>query len=687
MWLFALTVFVAGCAETGPPSTAEGGAADVQARLDRAEIARSVKSAMDTSADPCDDFYRYACGSWLDSTEIPADQSRWGRGFSVVFERNRETLRGILEQVGADPGDDPERAKVGDFYAACMDEVAVERAGASPLGSYLDEIARVRDKESFMAMTGKLHRDAVEAVLSVQVYPDFEDPDLNIAHFGQGGLGLPDRDYYLKTDEESRDLLEAYESHVARMLGLLGESGADAARHARSVVEFETELAEVSWPLVDLRDPEKTYHRLDITGLRDLTPEISWDRYLEATGYPDVQAINVAVPPFFEGLQEIVKRTEPETLQAYLRWRLASGTANLLSKEFVNENFEFFGKRLQGQKEIQARWKRCVSATGAALGEAVGRLYVEQQFAGESKQIALEMIQNIEAAFQDNLDGLGWMDDETRGRAVEKMQAIVNKIGYPDKWRDYSSLRIERGSHFQNSMAAREFEFRRDQDKVGNPVDRSEWFISPQVVNAFYNPLLNEMVFPAGILQRPFFHRDFPAAMNYGAMGMGMGHELTHGFDDQGRKFDGKGRMTQWWEPAVVERFEEAASCVTELYAGFEVQPDLYLDGELTLGENIADLGGIKESYYGYKRWVREHGEPESPVEGLTDDQLFFVGYAQIWCTLSSPEMERMLVTVDPHSPPRFRVNGPLSNSPAFAEAFGCEKGTPMHPEDTCEVW
>jgi predicted metalloendopeptidase len=687
--VFLLAILAAACAAPGDstaPGEAQGEKAVKQARLSQKEIADSVVSAMDTAADPCQDFYRYTCGSWLDRTEIPGDKPRWGR-FNEVAERNRTVLREILDEAASNPGDDPDQARIGNFYVACMDEEAVERAGTAPLEPLLERVSGVKDVESFMAAAGALHKNGIGAAFSAQVQPDLTDPTMDIAHFGQGGLGLPDRDYYLRDDEEGQGILADYQAHVARMLEFLGTPADKAAGDAKAILAFETELAKVSLPRQELRDPEKTYHKLDIGGLKELTPEFPWDAYLQATGYPDVKEINVEVPAFFEGLQPLLEKTDADLMQAYLRWHLIDGTAALLNRDIVDADFAFFNKRLRGQQELEARWKRCVRATDGALGEALAQAFVDRQFAGESKEMALEMIRDVEDAFQENLPSLTWMDATTQERAVDKMSAIVNKIGYPDKWRDYSSLTMKPEAHFENTLAAREFEFHRNFRKIGNKVDKGEWFMTPPTVNAGYIPPFNEMIFPAGIMQSPFFHRDFPAVMNYGGIGMAMGHELTHGFDDQGRKFDKEGRLTQWWEDEVIEKFEGAAACVRDLYDGFEFQPGLTLNGQLTLGENIADLGGVKQAYEGYKRWEARHGAPEPLVDSLTNDQLFFVRIGQIWCTLATPEFEKLQATTDPHSLPKFRVNGPLANYSAFAEAFQCAEGTPMNPVESCQVW
>jgi len=677
---------LAGCVVTrpGPAETAGAGGGG---RLGADEISAGVLASMDRSVDPCQDFYQYACGGWLRDTKLPPDRPRLGRGFAEVEERNRIVLRDILEDAVRRRGADPGTARLGDFYGACTDETAIERLGVAPLQVFFDEIGSVSDPATLMTVVGHLHVSGVEALFGTAVDADFKDPNLTIAHWVQGGLGLPDRDHYLKDDEKSRTLRTQYEAHVARMLVLAGAAEADAKKQAAAIVAFETRLAKASLSPVERRDPEKIYHRIDRAGLQGVSASLPWDDYFAATGFPDVRAINVGMPEFFTALSDAVTSTPMETLQAYLRWHVIDDMADSLPRAFADEHFAFFGKVLGGQQEIEPRWKRCVDATDEAMGELLGKAFVERRFAGDSKTAALEMIRGIEKALDDTFPALSWMDDATRARAREKLAAVANKIGYPDTWRDYSSLQVRRGEDFGNRLAASRFEFRREFSKIGGPVDRKEWGITPPTVNAFYSALRNEMVFPAGILQPPFFHRDFPRAMNYGAMGMGMGHELTHGFDDQGRKFDPQGQLREWWDPAASARFQERAACVETLYGGYEVEPGLHLNGAQTLGENIADLGGIKESYRAYKTWESQAGAPAPAVPGLTNDQLFFVGFAQAWCELITPEYSRLLAGIDYHSPGKFRVRGALTQSPEFAKAFSCQEGTPMNPPNKCEVW
>lgn len=657
-------------------------------RLTPEQVAAEVQAALDTTVDPCQDFYRYACGGWIDNNEIPSDKTRWVRSFSVIQKTNQEAIRDLLEAAAkhpAEPGTDQRR--IGDFYGACMNEEAIEARGIEPIEPLLAEVEGVTDAESLLRVTGKLHRNGFPGLFEMGPLPDFKQPDLEIAFFVQGGLGMPDRDFYLSEDEERQQLLAKYEEHIGQMLTFVGATEEKAKTAAAAVVGFETSLAEVSRSRQEMRIPDKLYNKIDVAGLQALTPSLPWAAYLEAIGYPELEMASVAVPEFFEALDGLVTSASPETLRAYLKWHLVSGAAPYLSAELVQADFEFFGTAVSGQAEIEPRWKRCVGATEDAMGEVLGRSYVERYFAGQSKEVGLEMIADIQQAFETSLPELGWMDETTRRRAVEKAQAVKEKIGYPDKWRDYSALELSPSDYFANILSANAVAFDFELEKVGNPVDPDEWGMTPQMVNAYYNPLQNEIAFPAGILQPPFFHRDFPAAMNYGAVGTVMGHELSHGFDDQGRKFAPDGQLRDWWEPAATERFEEQAQCVDDVYSGYEIEPGKAVNGRLTLGENIADLGGVKQAYRAYKSWENRHGAPAPAVEGLSNDQLFFVSFAQVWCSLITPEQAQLRLTTDPHAPARFRAIGPLANAPAFAEAFQCAPGTPMAPTNRCEVW
>ncbi len=665
---------------------ATGALAAEPARRSAAEVAASVKAVMDSSADPCVDFYAYACGSWLKDAKLPGDRSRWSRGFAEIAERNLVTLRAILDESAAKKEGDPDLIKLGAFYGSCMNEASIDAAGAKPLAPLMAMVKSVVDKPSLMTAVGKLSASTQGLLFAGYVGADFKNPGMSLLNLTQGGLGLPDRAYYLEAGYAP--IREGYTALIAKLLELAGASADASKQDASKILAFETELAKISTEREELRDPDKTYNKLNRDGLQKLTPSLPWDKLFAAAGYPNVTEINVMTPSFFTGLEKLLQSTDASLLQAYLRWNVVRSNSDALSKPFVDATFEFYGKTLSGQREQQARWKRCVQATDGSLGDILGKRFVERMFPGESKSIALDMIQRVEASFVAGLPQLTWMDESTRTAAKQKADLVANKIGYPDKWRDYSALKLVPGDYFANAVAVGDFEFNRAMKKIGQPVDKTEWGLTPPTVNAYYNPLNNEMAFPAGIMQAPFFDRDFSAAMNYGGMGMVMGHELTHGFDDDGRKFAGDGQLREWWAPEVAERYESRAQCVRTLYSSYQVQPDLVLNGNLTSGENIADMGGIKVSQRAYTRYIKEKPEAATvKVEGLSDQQLFYVAFAQTWCSLQTPQIEQQFVKVDPHSHPRWRVNGPLSQLPEFAQAFECKPNQPMNPAGRCEVW
>lgn len=645
-----------------------------------------LTSALDPSTNACDDFYQYACGGWLKATPLPSDKPVWSRSFSTIRDRNVETLHNILEKAAKEPtAGDADWAKIGAFYGSCMDEASIDAAGAAALQPWMTDIAKIKDVKGFMSIAGRLSLLSTDAFVGAYIDGDYKDPKTSILYLTEGGIALPDRDYYLKTDADSTKMLAEYEAHVATMLGFAGVPTADAAKQAKAVVAFEKAIAEAEIPRAELRDPDKTYHKIDRVGLLKLNPGLHWEAYLAGAGAPDATAISVETPEVFTKLEKLLKKTDATTMRAYLTWNAIHALAPQLAKPIYDANFAMFSKALVGQQEPEVRWKRCSTATDAALGEITGKYYVKERFPGDSKEVALGLIKDVEGAFAAGLPGLSWMDDPTRAKAIEKKDKITNKIGYPDAWRDYSALTIVSGKHADNVIAARLFENHRQMAKIGKPADRGEWFMSAGTVNAYYNATMNEMVFPAGILQPPFFDHNFPSAMNYGAIGMIMGHELSHGFDDSGRKFDGDGKMSEWWPPEVAKRYEERANCVKEQFDGYTVGDDIHVKGDLTLGENIADLGGTRASYRAWKAKAQPGTTPAVP--GLTDDQLFFIAYAQGWCTVSAPQWDKMLVLSNPHSPAKYRVNGPLTNLPEFHSAFGCAEGKPMHPAKTCEVW
>lgn len=674
-----LALLVLACGPKDAPVPAESPAAEPD------PFQASVLAAMDATADPCNDFYQYACGGWNASTEIPSDRSRWARSFSVIAEANLGAQREILES--ASESDDAATAKVGAFYDACMAMGTVDHESLRSLAGLRDGIYAIEDATGLATEMGKLERYGISGLFSSYVYADLVDPDLNILHVGQGGLTLPDRDYYLieEGDEDGASLVADYQAHIAKMFEMAGWEAERSAEAAARIVAFETALAGIQRPRAELRVVEENYHKIDRAGWQE-----QWgfplDAYFTALGNPDATDVDVGRPDYFVALDGLMDETDLDTLKDYLWWRSLHELAPHVSAGFDEENFAFFGTRLTGQPEQSARWKQCVELSDQWMGDAVGQAFVDANFPGDSKTIAQELVRRVEASFEANLPELAWMDDATREVARVKAGSIVNKIGYPDKWKDYTTLEVDAADHLGNIVRARQFVVDDFIGRIGNPVDEDEWFMTPPTVNAYYNPSANEIVFPAGILQSPFFGRNQPMSMNYGAIGMVIGHEITHGFDDEGRKFDAEGRMNEWWAPEVAERFEEQAACLVEAYDGFELREGLSVNGSLTLGENIADHGGIKSAYQAYKAWEAENGA-EDGFGGLTPDQLFFLGFAQGWCQVARPEIEEMLITTDPHSPARFRVNGPAMHSVEFANAFQCEAGDAMVAEERCEVW
>jgi len=696
-----LILSLAACAGSSPapqPAASDAPSADppatpvaLSADETRAQMTSSVAAAMNPEVDPCDDFYQYACGGWLEAEELPSDRSRVTRSFWEIDERNKGVLREILDDAAANASDDPAWQRVGDFYAACLDEEAIDARGVEPVAPWLELTAGITDLESFARVVGQLHALGADVLYGAATWADMKDPDTNILHVGQGGYALPDRDYYLDEGEEKADLRDDYVAHVARTLQMVGFEAEEAEAMAGQVLAFEAKLAEISVPRSELRDPTKTYHKIDLEGLEALTPHFSFATVLgEGLGAPGITDINVEREEYFAGLDEILAETEPEVLRSYATWHAVHLAAPDLASEVADEHFAFFGRRLRGQEEQEPRWRRCADRLDRYLGDLLGQAYVDRAFGGDSKPVALDMIRRVERSFEAGLDDLAWMDDETRSRAKDKAGAITNKIGYPDEWKTYDGLELTRDDHFGNMAAAREHLVREFVDKVGQPVDPAEWFMSASTVNAYYNPSENEIVFPAGILQPPMFHRHWPMAANFGGMGMVMGHEISHGFDDSGRQFTADGRLEDWWEPAAAEGFEERAQCVVDAYGAIEARPGLHVDGKLTLGENIADIGGARFGFRAYQEWVEERGEPEPEVAGLSGEELYFVNFAQVWCSMSTDEALEEQITTDPHTPAQYRVNGALRHTPEFHQVFECEPGTGMRPEsddEICVVW
>ncbi len=646
-------------------------------------------SAIDKNASPCVDFYQYATGGWLAANPVPAAFSAWGTD-SLLFEKNRDVMREVLEAAAKNtnaPRGSNEQ-KVGDFYAACMAEDQINAAGLKPLQPELARIEAIKDAKGVQGEVAHLHTVGLSTLFRHGSTQDAKNSAEVTFEVLQGGLGLPDRDYYFKDDDKSKTIRAEYLKHVAKMFELLGDKPEQAAAEAQTVVGIETKLAEASMTRVERRDPQKVYHRMTAAELQKLTPNFNWADYFKAAGITQKTDINVAQPKFFEEVNRQLASTSVAAWKTYLRWHLINVAAEDLSKPFDEENFNFKGHILTGATEQLPRWKRCVAATDNVLGEALGEVYVRKAFPPEAKKRALDMVQNLIAALRSDIGTLAWMNDATRKQAIAKLETLIKKIGYPDKWRDYSALKIDRASYVENDLRAGEFETRRDLAKIGRPVDKLEWQMTPPTVNAYYNPQINEIVFPAGILQWPFFDPQADDAFNYGAMGSVIGHEMTHGFDDQGAQFDAEGNLKNWWTEADLKNFKDRAACVIKQFNDFEVEKGLHMNGELVVGESIADLGGLVIAYAAWQKSLEGKPRP-ADTDGLTPEQRFFISYAYSWATNIRAERARLLAQTDPHPLPKFRVNGPLANFPAFAAAFGCKAGDPMvrAEADRCQIW
>lgn len=643
---------------------------------------------MDRSAAPCDDFYQFACGGWMKSTPIPDDEASWVRSFSVIHLDNQKALRAILERdAQGDTRGDAYGKALGDLWTSCMDEDAIDKRALDDLKPELKRIDAVRDTKTLIDEIAHLHTMGVGAAFGFDSEIDVKDAEHMIAGVSQGGLGLPERDYYFRDDSRTKDIRTEYEKHVARTLVLLGAAPKQSEADAKVVLKLETSLAGASMTNVELRDPQKVYHRLDLVGLKKLAPDVPWDGYLAKIGFPSITAINVAQPDFIKLLDTMSAGEKIADWRTYLRWHLALSASPWLSRPFVDEWFHF-RQVLTGTKVLQPRWKRCVKFADQMLGEALAQPFVSEYLGEDGKHAAAQMVAAIESSMKSDLSALPWMDDATRSKAEEKLGKIVNKIGYPSKWRSYDGLLIDRASFLQNAERATAFEVKRQLTKVGQPVDKEEWEMTPPTVNAYYEPPMNEMVFPAGILQEPFYGMHQTQALNFGAIGMVVGHELTHGFDDEGRQFDAEGNLRDWWTPSVSAEFDKRAACVASQYDDYVPIDDLHIKGKLTLGENIADLGGLKLAFASLERTEKEH--PATPiVGGFTPEAQFFIGFAQAWCANYRPEALRLLVATNPHSPPKYRVEGPLSNLAEFANTFQCKEGSHMvrPAAKRCEVW
>jgi endothelin-converting enzyme/putative endopeptidase len=644
-------------------------------------------SAMDRSADPCVDFYRFACGGWMKSNPIPPDESRWSVYGKLAWE-NQRFLWGILDGLAkSTAGRSAAQQKIGDYFAACMDEAAVEKSGVRPLKPALDRIFRMKSKRDLPAVLARLQLATASGGLffGFDSNQDYADATQVIAFAGPGGLGLPDRDFYTKDDDKSKELRARYAAHVARMFGLLGDPPDAARREAATVMEIETRLARASLTRTERRDPYKLFHKTDAKGLKALTPGFDWEVYLETAGLAGLNAFNVTEPDFYGELDRQWRSLALADIKTYLRWHVAHAGAPFLSSAFVNEDFDFFGRTLYGVPELRPRWKRCVALVDAQLGEALGEEYVRRAFGPELKRKTLHMTEQIEQAMHDDLVRLEWMSAATKQKALEKLRAIVNKIGYPDKWRDYGSLEVRRNDFFGNAERARLFESWRRLAKIGKPLDRGEWSMTPPTVNAYYDAHMNDINFAAGVLQPPLYDPKMDDAPNYGNTGGTIGHELTHGFDDEGRQFDAQGNLKDWWTEKDAREFNGRAQCIVDQYAQYTIVDDIRINSRLTEGEDIADLGGLVLAWAAWKAETAG-AKPESR-DGFTPEQRFFVGYAQWACESNRPEDLRARALTDAHSPGKYRVNGLVVNMPEFERAFSCKAGAPMVRENRCRVW
>ncbi|MDX2091783.1 MAG: M13 family metallopeptidase [Kofleriaceae bacterium] len=639
-------------------------------------------NAIDKSADPCTDFYQYACGNWVKTTEIPADKPIVMRSFIDIEDRNLAYLHDVLEKMRREPGKDPLAKQLGAYYGACMDEAAVEKAGLTPIQPLLATINKVKDPKSLTAAVAQLHASSVPALFSFGPTQDAKDAKNVIGGLDQGGMGLPDRDYYLQDADQVKKVRTAYQGYVADILVEAGRKPEVAKQEAADIVALETELAKVSKDKVARRDPVGMYNRLDRAGVAKAAPVFDWATYWKTTGVKS-EAITVGAPQFVEGLEPIIKNTKPETWRAYLTFHLVSNTAPLLTKKIEDTQFKFTSA-LTGQAEQQPRWKRCVSHTDNALGDLLGQVFVRDKFGGASKSAALEQIGAIRTAMKQNLEALPWMDKATKEKAFAKLAAMTDQIGYPNKWRTYT-FKIGATTFGPNALAARQFEQKRQIAKIGKPDDRDDWYLSAPTVNAYYSAERNGMVFPAGILQPPFYSVDAAIPVNLGGMGMVVGHELTHGFDDQGAQYDADGNLKNWWDPSTEKEFKARTQCVIDQYNQYEVVGGR-VNGANTVGENIADIGGVKLALAAY-RSLRASAPDTIVADGFTEDQQFFLGFGQAWCAKMRPDYEQLVATVDEHSPAKWRVNGTLQATPEFAKAFRCKASAKMRPAKQCVVW
>ncbi len=646
-------------------------------------------SAMDTKVNPCTNFFEFACGGWNANNPIPGDKSRWGR-FNELDEYNMNVLHDILVSAAKPSKRSALEQKVGDFYSSCMDEKAVAAAGVKPLLPEFDRISKIKDKAGVMAEIAHIQRLGLgSALFNFGSTTDMHDSSKMIANVGQGGITLPDRDYYIKDDAKSKETREKYLEHIEKMLVLAGDKPEQAAAEAKTILAFETRLAQASLDRVALRDPKTRDHMMLISDLDKLAPNFGFAAYFVQTGAPKFESLNVSTPDYFKSISGQFASISMEDWKTYLRWKVLKGNATVLSEPFVQENFRFSGQYMNGTKELEARWKRCTKMTDGELGEALGPIYVDKTFGKDGKERMLKMVKAIETAMGKNIQQLDWMSGTTKQQALKKLNTIVNNIGFPDTWKDYSTVKITPTDFFGNVKNASVFEIERNRKKIGQPTDRKEWGMTPPTVNAYYRGSMNDINFPAGILQPPFFSRSVDDAVNFGGIGAVIGHELTHGFDDQGRKFDAAGNLSDWWTEQDGKEFVHRTDCIVDEYNGFTAVKDdkgeVKLNGKLTLGENTADNGGVKIAYVALMDMLGVNADKK--LDGYTPGQRFFIGFGQVWCQNVTDQTARVLALTDPHSPGRYRVNGTVSNSDEFRKAFNCKPGDAMVRENSCHVW
>jgi len=643
-------------------------------------------SRMDTSADACEDFFQYANGTWVKNTQIPPSQSRWG-SFNVLADNNRAILKTVLETAAAKRSPVGTDAQlIGDYYGACMDEAAINKAGISPLKPIFAKIDKMKTTRDLQKVIADLHNSGLGVLFRFGAGQDLKNSSQVIANMSQSGLSLPNTDYYTKTDATSKETREKFVAYMTNMFRLAGDNADTAAANAKTVMDFQMRLADASMAPVEMRNPENRYNKIAIADAAKLTPNFSWTDYIAARGLAPLTEINIPGAKFFTEMNAMIKDLPLSTWKTYLRWMVLNQMADTLSKPFEDERFDFYGRYLNGTKEQQPRWKRCAAAADQTLGEALGQEYVKVAFTTKAKTRMDELISNLFVAMNQRIDGLKWMSDKTKPEAHKKLNAIRRKIGYPDVLRGYKGLSIDRRSYFANDVNSAKFLTKRNLEDIGKPVDHTRWGMTPPTVNAYYSGTLNEIVFPAGILQPPFFNFEADDAINYGAIGAVIGHEISHGFDDQGSKFDADGNLKSWWTEDDRKQFEERASCVADQFSKYEVQPDLFINGRLTLGENIGDFSGLTISYAAFENSLAGHKRPAN-IDGFTPEQRFFLGWAQVWATKSTAAAERAQVLSDSHSAAKWRVNGPMSNMPEFAKAWGCKQGQGMVRKKFCEIW